>query len=836
MYEDFFGLTRRPFATAPDTRCLIQTPPFATVSAEVVRSLSQDRGICVITGPSGAGKTLLCRHLAEMSAESDSADFSGTAVYLAGAEYPTRRSLLQSILYELDRPYTRMGEQELRLELANVARERAEGDGGLLLIVDDAHRLSERILNELAICSAIQLTEQRRIQVVLAGCPELEETIAERSLSDFSDRIGCFTSMGRLKRHESVDYLRGRIQWAGCDADAIFTEDALSAIAHIADGLPRSLNQLADHTLLLAFVAEQNPASKAAVLEALHDLRRLPVHWNEPPETISLSSPAATATAANVLMPADETGVVEAESIQDDEPAPAAFIEIGAEPADDEISAASSTEEFEPAESVDQAVVESQSDSDTQFEAGADDETAITTDPAVEDSDWEIDWSDDEAESVESPVANKGHDEVAASQIEDAMGEAISTGGFPSEEMPAETEEPCSFEVGDDFEVGEENSDWEPSEEINASNVIHSPADPCEAFHSIEFPVITESDRLFDTNLGEDASDRGEAIIGAEASEDVAETAELDHESLDESPRDISEIQAALEDDLEELDVADASDSIGSEASVPDIESDNAPVDVVAEAAVADSTDQSKGPTPLTTEAVERMLDASPAAEPVGEDESPEELIEEFFDEEEWSVDPDPLQASIADEDESSSPSDDLITAESPAIAQTEPIEDRDNTTAELTFEYTVDDVEQDTAEETPEVEIGSVAEIIAAPPEPFRVTHVIDRYALLDAGGSWQTNTLASPPTAENIEDTVLDADQGEASAAPTADHAAILETLDHAERAVQSGLVDRDVHGVEIAGESILGNRHDTEEQTPEPKRLGLFAGLRKERVRRD
>lgn len=107
------------------------------------QTLRDGEGIGLLTAPAGTGKTLACKVLAERLANDP------LPVLLLNSAYATRSSLLQAILFELGRPYARMSEQELRLELVSCGRRIAESQTGMALIVDEAHLLGEHIIEEL---------------------------------------------------------------------------------------------------------------------------------------------------------------------------------------------------------------------------------------------------------------------------------------------------------------------------------------------------------------------------------------------------------------------------------------------------------------------------------------------------------------------------------------------------------------------------------------------------------------------------------------------------------------------------------------------------------------
>ncbi len=276
MYEEFFGLQRRPFSATPDANCFVPLESHQGVLDALAVSCERGQGIGVLTGEAGLGKSLVGLRLAfELQP-------TFVTAFLGHSAYATRRALLQAILFELHRPYDRMGEQELRLELAATLKSLRAERQGFVLIVDEAHRLSVPLLDEVRLLTLLADGGEPLARAVLIGDRDLEERLADPEVASFNQRICCQVDLAPLTQAESLDYLRANLEFAGVTAEEVFTDEALTFLAKAADGVPRCLNHLADHSLLLAFVTERKPVSVDVVREALDDLKQLPLHWNDP--------------------------------------------------------------------------------------------------------------------------------------------------------------------------------------------------------------------------------------------------------------------------------------------------------------------------------------------------------------------------------------------------------------------------------------------------------------------------------------------------------------------------------------------------------------------------
>ncbi len=276
MYQKYFQLNNRPFSATPDPRKLYQSASMRLALVSLEQSLRSGEGIGLLTAAAGTGKTLVCKVLAERLAHDP------LPVLLLNSSFATRSSLLQAILFELGRPYTKMSEQELRLELVAYGRQLAQDQTGIALIVDEAHLLGEHILEELRSLMNFQYATRPIFRVMLSGQLPLEDLLARRSLEAVNQRLQCHVTLELLNRQESLEYIITRVEQAGGQLLDLFTESALELIIHAADGLPRCLNQLCDHACLLASVAGNGPVDPTIVREALEDLQKLPLHWNIP--------------------------------------------------------------------------------------------------------------------------------------------------------------------------------------------------------------------------------------------------------------------------------------------------------------------------------------------------------------------------------------------------------------------------------------------------------------------------------------------------------------------------------------------------------------------------
>ena len=303
MYNSHFGFLKRPFASVPQVDQYYPASTIEDARTVLARCLERGEGHAMVVGPSGIGKTLLCRLLAEQLKD------SFQVALLASGRLSSRRNLFQAILYELSRPYRSMDEGELRLALIDYLTHNEECPRGMVLLVDEAHTLPLRLLDELRMLTNIARDGEPAVRLVLAGGCVLEERFASPKLDSFSQRITARCFLEALNRTETQDYIHRQVVLArgelspslpaegvasaeasvgamtsnegGRRGSGLFSVDACQSVHQVTEGVPRLINQVCDHALLLAYSGGREQITSADIDEAWADLQQLPTPWNE---------------------------------------------------------------------------------------------------------------------------------------------------------------------------------------------------------------------------------------------------------------------------------------------------------------------------------------------------------------------------------------------------------------------------------------------------------------------------------------------------------------------------------------------------------------------------
>lgn len=290
MYESHFEFIERPFAAAPLPAGYVPAANIEHARQALIRCVERAEGVGLVIGSAGTGKTLLCQLIAEHFRQRQF-----QVALLTNARLETRRSLLQNVLFELNLPYRGMDDEELRLSLIDHLTPRGSAQGGLVLIVDEAHTLPLRLLEEMRQISNFIQGGQMRVRLVLAGGPAMEERLANPKLESLAQRIAARCYLAPLNREETYAYVRSQIERVGGHASVIASEAVLRAIHQASDGIPRLINQVCDHALILASLDGQKVLTPRRIEQAWADLQQLPAPWHE-----TAKSPLAAASAGAI--------------------------------------------------------------------------------------------------------------------------------------------------------------------------------------------------------------------------------------------------------------------------------------------------------------------------------------------------------------------------------------------------------------------------------------------------------------------------------------------------------------------------------------------------------
>lgn len=269
MYREFFGLKEPPFNLTPDPRFLYMSQRHREALASLIYGIQERKGFIALTGEIGSGKTTLCRaFLRELQPE-------GANVSLILNSYLTDLELLQTINQEFGCPANSQSKKEL-IDHLNLflLDENAKGKTNIL-IIDESQNLAPKVLEQIRMLGNLETEDNKLLQIVLIGQPELADLLALPELEQLNQRITVRCHIGPLNKQEIYQYIRHRLNIAGAKVNVSLTQQALNRVQRFTGGVPRKINLLMDRALLAAYVAGRFQVDAAMVAIAEKELRNM---------------------------------------------------------------------------------------------------------------------------------------------------------------------------------------------------------------------------------------------------------------------------------------------------------------------------------------------------------------------------------------------------------------------------------------------------------------------------------------------------------------------------------------------------------------------------------
>ncbi|HTC64818.1 MAG TPA: AAA family ATPase [Candidatus Saccharimonadales bacterium] len=278
-FLSFYGLGQQPFDVTPDPACLYLSASHSEALTALKQGIEHFRGFMMLVAEPGMGKTTLLHRLMEELNE------TARVVFLFQTQCNSRE-LLCYILNELEVDHTGMDAVAMHRALNQALLEEMLRGRRFVLIVDEAQNLQEPVLETIRLLSDFETTHSKLIQIVLAGQPQLAETLMRYNLVQLRQRIAVLSSLKSLSVAEIAEYVDYRLRVSGWSGKEIFTSDALAQIAESSGGVPRSINNYCFGAMLKGFqrglqVVDADIVREAAGTLNLESLVRRPLNVPE---------------------------------------------------------------------------------------------------------------------------------------------------------------------------------------------------------------------------------------------------------------------------------------------------------------------------------------------------------------------------------------------------------------------------------------------------------------------------------------------------------------------------------------------------------------------------
>jgi len=267
MYQRFFGLREGPFNVNPDPRYLFMTRQIHEALAGLTYGIQNRKGIILLSGEVGTGKTTLLNRLLDWLRGQRVA-----TAYIFNSQLEVNH-LFDYMMADFEIPCESREKSQVLLRLNTWLLERYRTGETATLIVDEAQNLSPEVLEEIRLLTNLETSTEKLLQIVLAGQPELEEKLKLPQLRQLRQRITLRCRTAPLSLEETFGYIAERLRIAGANGEPIFSREAIQTVHTYSRGIPRVVNLLCEHSMINAYVDSMRPVPAHLVEEVAREFQ-----------------------------------------------------------------------------------------------------------------------------------------------------------------------------------------------------------------------------------------------------------------------------------------------------------------------------------------------------------------------------------------------------------------------------------------------------------------------------------------------------------------------------------------------------------------------------------
>jgi general secretion pathway protein A len=266
MYREFYQLKTIPFGLTPDPKYIFKTESHLEVTANLKYCIEHSKGIVVVLGEVGTGKTTTLRSMIQQFGQDI------LAVYLFNP-YLTVSEFFELLTDGLKLGLPRASSKaDLLSAIGRLLATRHAKGLRTVLVLDEAHGLSTQLLEEIRLLANYETNSEKLLQVILCGQPELRETLNQPQLRQLKQRVSLRCAVLPLAAHEVNKYIRFRLKTAGAERVDIFTPEAVELIAQVSLGIPRVVNNICDNALLYGYAGGHQTIPAGVIREVVQAL------------------------------------------------------------------------------------------------------------------------------------------------------------------------------------------------------------------------------------------------------------------------------------------------------------------------------------------------------------------------------------------------------------------------------------------------------------------------------------------------------------------------------------------------------------------------------------
>jgi general secretion pathway protein A len=267
MYNQFFRLRENPFNVNPDPRYLFLTRQTAEASDGLKQGIQARKGLLLLTGEVGTGKTTLLNHPLDWLHQQ-----RAPTAFIFNSHLEISH-LFDFVLSDFAVKFNASLKDNSLMRLHQWLSERYRAGDTPVVIVDESQGLPNRVLEEIRMLLNLGTSNEKLLQIVLAGQPEMEARLQQPELRQVKQRIALRCKTAALSLDETHQYVQARLHIAGADGPQIFASDAMDAVHFYSRGIPRVTNLLCEHALINASAAQLQPVPARFIAEVASEFQ-----------------------------------------------------------------------------------------------------------------------------------------------------------------------------------------------------------------------------------------------------------------------------------------------------------------------------------------------------------------------------------------------------------------------------------------------------------------------------------------------------------------------------------------------------------------------------------
>ena len=246
MFLDFYKLREQPFSDTPDPRFTYLSRTHREALASLFYGLETGRGFLALIAEPGMGKTTLLFHVLELLRR------SARTAFLFQTQCDSRE-LLRYLLADIGIDSQEKDLAWMHEQLKQALIDTASAGKRFVVFIDEAQNLGESVLETIRLLSDFETPHSKLMQIVLAGQPQLADTLARPALAQLRQRISILSRLHPFTPAEVDAYMNHRLKVAGDESGHLFTPEARAMIAAKSKGVPRNINNLCFNSLSLGY-------------------------------------------------------------------------------------------------------------------------------------------------------------------------------------------------------------------------------------------------------------------------------------------------------------------------------------------------------------------------------------------------------------------------------------------------------------------------------------------------------------------------------------------------------------------------------------------------------